>query len=161
MEGDETRSSGIGENWSNSHVEVLSTVRKRFYDVRWPAFEMEYPFRFIIKHLFIDHSLFFCFREPCDPVPSFISFIVSTQVNTLLKTHSNSFLRKMCFLPHFTNKQIIQNNKWGKFSSCWSRNISSPLFDFFLFISFGHLPATYTSKLFRTLLNKKNNWSIY
>ena len=51
---------------------------------------------------------FFCFREPCDPVPSFILFIVSTQVNTLLKTHSNSFLRKMCFLPHFTNKQIIR-----------------------------------------------------
>lgn len=39
--------------------------------------------------------------------------------------------------------------------------ISSSLFDFFFLISLGHLPATYTSKLFRTLLNKKNNWFIY
>ena len=58
---------------------------------------MECPFRFITKHLRIDHSLFFCFREPCDPVPSFILFIVSTQVNTLLKTHSNSIFMENVF----------------------------------------------------------------
>lgn len=65
---------------SNSHTEVSSTVSNSFYDVRWPALEMDYPFRFITKHfLRIDHRiLLFCFREPCDPVLSFISFIVST-----------------------------------------------------------------------------------
>lgn len=68
------------EKISNSHAEVSSTVSNSFYDPMAGLGDGIYPFRFITKHfLRIDHRiLFFCFREPCDPVPSFISFIVGT-----------------------------------------------------------------------------------